>query len=261
VGKLYLKTKRLLDKWVEQYGNIDFIPDDPISVPHRYSRREDIEISGLMTALISWGTRKAILKTARDWMKSMDDAPFDFVMNSSAQEQRMMKTQIYRTFQGEDMEDLLHALRQIYRTHRTLEDLFVEGFEKGEAMHGISEFRRAMLSHGHHPHFEKHLANPLSGSAAKRINMYLRWMVRKDRNGVDFGIWDNISMAQLSIPLDVHSGNVARSLGLLKRAQNDWKAVMELDTALRSMDPNDPVKYDFALFGAGVSSGHFLRGS
>lgn len=251
--KLSLKTKRLLESWVVQYGNVSFIPDDPICIPHRYTRREDIEISGLITALISWGTRKAIIKTARDWMRSMDDAPFDFVMNSSAQEQRVMKTQIYRTFQGEDMMDLLQALREIYRSHRTLEALFVKGFEKGEALQGISEFRRMILSHGHRPHFEKHIANPIAGSAAKRINMYLRWMVRRDEGGVDFGIWDNIPMSKLSIPLDVHSGNVARSLGLLARKQNDWTAVAELDAALRSMDPSDPVKYDFALFGAGVS--------
>lgn len=251
--KLSLKTKRILDNWVVQYGNTDFIVDDPISIPHRYTRREDIEISGLMTALISWGTRKAIIKTAREWMKGMDDSPFDFVMNSSVREQQALRPIIYRTFQGDDMMDLLHILRQVYQHHRTLEALFAEGFAQGEALYGIDAFRRVMLSHGHHPHFEKHIANPFSGSAAKRINMYLRWMVRKDEGGVDFGIWDNIPMSKLSIPLDVHSGNVARSLGLLARKQNDWKAVSELDAALRQLDAQDPVKYDFALFGAGVS--------
>ncbi len=252
---MYSITKAQLDQWVDRYHRVEFISDDPISIPHGFNLRQDIEISGLMTALISWGTRKAILKTAHQWMEAMDQAPFDFVMNSSPSDRKRMKAMIYRTFNGEDLLDLLHVLRSVYLGHRSLEELFVPGFNSGGSLGGIVSFRAAMLQHSHHAHFEKHLANPMSGSAAKRINMFLRWMVRKDERGVDFGIWNNIPTSALSIPLDVHSGKTARHWGLLERRQDDWKAVEELDAALRTFDPVDPVKYDFALFGAGVSGG------
>jgi uncharacterized protein (TIGR02757 family) len=250
--KVPLKTQKQLDAWVKEFNQIDFIENDPISIPHLFHRKEDIEISGLMTALISWGSRKAILSTAKQWMDRMDYQPFEFVMNSSLGEQKQLQKIIYRTFQGNDMLDLLFALKQSYLIYPSLEIPFSIGFKDKEALTGIEHFRNHILQFSHHPHFEKHLANPQEGSAAKRINMFLRWMVRKDETGVDFGIWDSIPMSQLSIPLDIHSGNVARHLGLLARKQNDWRAVTELDTQLRKLNYADPIIYDFALFGAGV---------
>jgi uncharacterized protein (TIGR02757 family) len=247
-----LKTQKQLDSWIKEFNQPAFIENDPISIPHLFHQKQDIEISGLMTALISWGNRKAILSTARQWMDRMDHQPFAFVMNSSLTEQKQLQKVIYRTFQGEDMMDLLFVLKQSYLMYPSLEIPFSLGFMDKEALTGIASFRTHLLQFSHHAHFEKHLANPMEGSAAKRINMFLRWMVRKDKTGVDFGIWENIPMSKLSIPLDIHSGNVARHLGLLHRKQNDWKAVAELDTELRKLNPSDPVKFDFALFGAGV---------
>lgn len=252
-------TKKLLDRWVKEFNQPLFIEHDPISIPHLFQLKQDIEISGLMTALIAWGNRKAIIHTAQQWMAIMDYSPFDFVMNSSIKEQRLLQKIIYRTFQGEDMMDLLFALKQSYILYPSLETPFALGFADQEALSGIDCFRKHLLQFSHHPHFEKHLANPLEGSAAKRINMFLRWMVRKDKMGVDFGIWNGIPMSKLSIPLDVHSGNVARQLGLLRRKQNDWRAVAELDEQLRKLDANDPVKYDFALFGAGVNQKNIIK--
>ena len=255
----FTSARQLLDRWVREFNHPSFIESDPISIPHLFHRQQDIEISAFMTALIAWGNRKAIIHTAKQWMERMDHRPFEFVMNSNIREQRMVQKIIYRTFQGEDMMDLLFALKQSYTLYPSLEIPFAEGFKDQGALTGIDHFRKHLLQFSHHSHFEKHLANPLEGSAAKRINMFLRWMVRKDDEGVDFGIWKNIPMSQLSIPLDVHSGNVARHLGLLTRKQNDWKAVQELDQQLRKLDPLDPVKYDFALFGAGVNQAMDIR--
>ena len=245
-------TRKLLDGWVKEYNQPVFIENYPISIPHLFHQKQDIEISGLMTAMIAWGNRKAIINTAKQWMDVMGYQPFEFVMNSSLVEKRQLQKIIYRTFQGEDMMDLMFSLKQSYQQYISLEIPFSLGFSDQEALTGIDYFRRHLLQFSHHPHFEKHIGNPMEGSAAKRINMFLRWMVRKDDAGVDFGIWTKIPMSQLSIPLDIHSGNVARHLGLLTRKQNDWKAVMELDGILRQLDPQDPVKYDYALFGAGV---------
>ncbi|MEN9333907.1 MAG: hypothetical protein RLY35_1087 [Bacteroidota bacterium] len=246
------EVKELLNEAMDRYNRLSFIELDPISIPHRFKKKKDIEVSGLMTALISWGNRKAILQTASQWMEMMDDSPFDFIQSASSAEVKTLSKKIYRTFQGTDMEDLVLALRGIYQRYSSLEEVFLEGFSQGDSCKGIMAFRGAMLSFEHQPRFEKHLANPAQNGAAKRINMFLRWMVRQDERKVDFGIWNNISMAQLSLPLDVHTGNIARKLGILVRKQDDWKAVQELDEVLRKWRPKDPVAYDFALFGMGV---------
>ena len=246
------EVKEILDECIVRYNNLSFIELDPISIPHRYKKRQDIEVSALMTALISWGNRKAILQTASAWMDMMDNEPFEFIQSASLSEINTLSKKIYRTFQSTDMEDLIRALRGVYAEHESLEQLFMTGFQEGDSRQGIMHFRNAVLSFGHRPRFEKHIANPSQNGAAKRINMFLRWMVRKDNQKVDFGIWDNVPMSKLSIPLDVHTGNISRKLGILNRKQDDWTAVQELDSVLRKWRPADPVAYDFALFGMGV---------
>jgi len=246
------EVKEILDDCIERYNHIHFIESDPISIPHRFKKRQDIEVSALMTALISWGNRKAILKAASAWMEIMEDDPYRFVCEANDAEIRTLSKKIYRTFQSSDIEDLVLALRHIYQQHKSLEELFVPGFAQQGSKEAIIGFRNAMLAFDHQSRFEKHIANPAQNGAAKRINMFLRWMVRRDSHKVDFGIWDNITMSKLSIPLDVHTGNISRKLGILNRSQDDWRAVEELDGLLRKWRPDDPVAYDFALFGMGV---------
>lgn len=240
-----------LEEKYRLYNRPDFIEGDPVSAPHVFSSKADIEIAGFLTATISWGNRKTIIASARRLMKLMDDSPHDFLMNATARDFKPFLGFVHRTFNGEDCLFFITALNRIYMTHGSMEPLFGTMNRDGAAL-AISRFRSEFLSTEHLPRTEKHLADPLAGSAAKRINMFLRWMVRRDERGVDFGIWKTIDPAVLVCPLDLHSGRVARKLGLLARSQNDWKAAMELTETLRSFDPVDPVKYDFALFGMGV---------
>lgn len=252
--KLSLKEMRdYLNEKVVQYNRPDFIPFDPISIPHSFSKKEDIEISAFLAATISWGNRKSIVTNANRIMDLMDRAPYDFILNHKTADLRSMKSFVHRTFNGEDLDGFVKCVRHLYSEYGGLEQVFFEGFEKGEADVAISFFREKFFEGKHAARTEKHVSNPLAGSSAKRLNMYLRWMVRNDQAGVDFGIWKKISPSKLSLPLDVHTGNVGRTLGLLSRTQNDWKAVAEIDQALRTLDPKDPIKYDFALFGIGVS--------
>lgn len=241
----------LLEEKHNLYNRPGFIEGDPISVPHLFSSKEDIEIAGFLTATISWGNRKSIVASARRLMKLMDNSPHDFLVHAAPREFRPFLGFVHRTFSGDDCLFFLTALKRIYKVHGGPETLFSEMDRLGAA-EAICRFRNEFLSEEHLSRTEKHLANPLAGSAAKRINMFLRWMVRRDSRGVDFGLWSTIDPASLVCPLDVHSGNIARRLGLITRRQNDWKAAMELTAALRSIDPADPVKYDFALFGMGV---------
>lgn len=230
-----------------------FIDDDPVSIPHRYASRADIEISAFLTATISWGNRKSIIKNASRMMKLMDDAPHDFVVNHTKRDLKSLIGFVHRTFNADDFATFVEALKDIYAEHDTLENCFSDAIAKhaGTAQ-AISAFKQRFFAIPHASRSEKHVSDPLSGSSAKRMNMLLRWMVRKDKNAVDLGIWKSISTAHLSIPLDVHSGNVARQLGMLTRKQNDARAVEELDAVLRRLDPVDPVKYDYALFGLGA---------
>jgi len=246
----------LLNNKVEQYNTVNFIESDPISIPHLFTKKEDIEISGFLTSVISWGRRTAILKSAKHMMELMDYSPYDFLVNSNPDEFKRFESFVYRTFNADDCIFLLTALREIYQKNNSLEKIATESFNtNGKIIDVITGIRTALLQTPHLKRSEKHLANPLNGSAAKRVNMFLRWMVRNDNNGVDFGIWKNILPAKLICPLDVHSGNVARKLGLLTRKQNDWKAAEELTSVLMSFDKEDPVKYDYALFGMGVFEG------
>lgn len=244
--------------WLEEkialYNRPSFIESDPISVPHMFSKPEDIEIAGLFTATIAWGNRKSIITSARNLMERMDMAPFSFIMNHSSADLKKLNGFVHRTFNSFDAATMIQMLQNIIHKYGSLKNIFCKPIQKGgNAMDSIEFFRTEMLHGEHENRFEKHISSPAKGSAAKRLNMYLRWMVRKDNNGVDFGLWnDCFPMHRLMIPLDVHSGRVARRLGLLERKQNDAKAVYELTESLRDFDPYDPVKYDFAIFGSGI---------
>lgn len=245
--------KDFLDEKVALYNQPSFIESDPIQIPHRFSKKEDIEIAGFLVATIAWGNRKMIIKNALRMMQLMDDAPYDFVLHHKPQHLTVLKTFVHRTFQGVDFVFFIQALQNIYRHYGGLEAAM--STHPWAVNESITAFKKLFFQLPHQQRTTKHIADPSKGSAAKRINMFLRWMVRKDRAGVDFGIWNALEMAQLSCPLDVHSGNVARKLGLLQRKQNDAKAVAALDASLRMMDAKDPVKYDYALFGLGVFEG------
>jgi hypothetical protein len=253
------EIKSFLDEKVELYNNPNFIESDPIQIPHLFSQKEDIEISGFLTATISWGNRKMIIKNSNRMMELMGNTPYDFVMSHSESDLERLETFVHRTFNSLDFQYFITSLKNIYTNHNGLEAVFYNGqinSNDSRAMQtAISEFKKVFFELPHLTRTEKHISDPLGNSAAKRINMFLRWMVRQDNKGVDLGIWKSIAPSQLSCPLDVHSGNVARKLGLLKRTQNDGKALFELDSKLRIYDPNDPVKYDFALFGLGVFEG------
>lgn len=247
--------KSFLDKKKDIYNRVEFIFDDPISIPHQFTKKEDIEISGFFSAAIAWGQRPVILKNAAKLMEWMDKAPHQFVIHHSAKDLKQFSKFVHRTYNGIDCIYFIRSLKNIYVKHKGLENVFEESFAKtgGDTGKAISSFRNIFFEIDFPARTKKHIADPLANSSAKRICMYLRWMVRKDKRGVDFGLWKNIKMSVLACPLDLHSGRVARSLGLLTRNQNDWKAVMELTAKLKEFDPDDPVQYDFALFGLGIN--------
>ena len=247
-----LELKEFLDSKVQQYNNPKFIESDPIQIPHQFNKKEDIEISAFLTATIAWGNRKSIINNAKQMMELLDNSPYDFVLNHSETDLEKLLLFVHRTFNGDDFIQFITSLQHIYKNHGGLESVFSKQTENDSVQSSISKFKSVFFEIEHLQRTQKHISDPLKNSAAKRLNMFLRWMVRNDKTGVDFGIWKSLSPAQLSCPLDVHSGNVARKLGLLKRKQNDAKALLELDIALRKLDAIDPVKYDFALFGLGV---------
>ena len=246
------ELKEFLDAKATQYNTPEFLDTDPISIPHSFDKKEDIEISAFLTATIAWGNRKSIINNARQLTELMDLAPYDFVMDHSTADLKSLVPFVHRTFNTIDLCYFITALKHIYSNHKGLEGVFTRYAQQDSLQPAITAFKKHFFELKHPSRSTKHISDPSKGSAAKRINMFLRWMVRKDSQGVDFGLWENISPAILSCPLDVHSGNVARKLGLLNRKQNDAKAVYELDQNLRKLDPEDPVKYDFALFGLGV---------
>jgi|SRR5450759_750284 len=249
------ELKEFLDEKVEKYNQPDFIEHDPISIPHRFAIKEDIEISGFLAATISWGNRKMIIRNAKRMMELMGNSPYDFIMNHEDIHLEKMKGFVHRTFNSSDFTYFIKALQYIYQKKNGLEGIFNEYRTKDSLQPAIHNLKKTFFELPHPSRTVKHISDPFKGSAAKKINMYLRWMVRKDNKGVDFGLWNSISPSVLSCPLDVHSGNVARKLGLITRNQNDSKAVSELDANLRELDIKDPVKYDFALFGLGVFEG------
>ena len=249
------ELKEFLDAKVEQYNRPDFITSDPIQIPHLFSKKEDIEIAGFLSATISWGNRKSIITNCKKMMDLLDHSPHDFIMNHQEEDLEKLEPFVHRTFNGLDFITFIKSLNHIYTNHNGLEAVFAKHAEKDSLQKAIHYFKQSFFEIEHLQRTQKHVSDPLKNSAAKRINMFLRWMVRDDNTGVDFGIWKSLSPSQLSCPLDVHSGNVARKLGLLKRKQNDGKALAELDAALKKLDKTDPVKYDFALFGLGVFEG------
>lgn len=250
------EVKELLEAKYHQFANKEFIATDPIYIPHMFDQKENIEIAGFLSASIAWGKRSTILRNAIRLMNLMDNNPYAYLMNLENEDLDSLSNFCHRTFNATDLIFFLKALSNIYRNHNGMEALFIRGYEPNHSIkEAIIHFREVFFELTHEQRTKKHIADVEKGASAKRINMFLRWMVRKDKSGVDFGIWDQISTADLYLPLDVHTGNVARSLGLLNRKQNDWLAVEELTHTLKLFDPKDPVKYDFALFGMGIFDG------
>jgi uncharacterized protein (TIGR02757 family) len=233
------------------YNRPSFIESDPVSIPHQFSRKEDIEIASFFAATIAWGQRPTILRNAKRLMELVDNEPYQFIIGSNKSDWKRFDGFVHRTFNETDVVYFIQSLQNIYRNHGGIEKVF-SGKGKKDIKAGIQHFRKIFLEINPHGRTAKHIANVEKNASAKRINMFLRWMVRNDKKGVDFGIWKSISPSLLYCPLDLHSGRVARKLGLLNRTQDDWKAVHELTMSLRTLDAKDPVKYDFALFGLGV---------
>lgn len=257
-----VSVKELLDRKVGQYNQRSFIEKDPISIPHRFSRRQDIEIMGFWAAVLAWGQRPVILKKASDLIDRMDGVPYDFVRNHQDTDLKRFLDFKHRTFNATDTLYFLHFFRQFYQRHETLEDAFIPACNLEQRPNEVSWHPAGIFLETFHNRFcddpffpdrtRKHIATPTRNSSCKRLNMFLRWMVRRDEQGVDFGLWNRIRPEQLIIPIDVHVERVARKLGLLDRPQTDWKAALALTETLKQFDPADPVKYDFALFGLGV---------
>ena len=247
------ELRDLLEHLHDKYNRPEFSEPDPISIPHSFSDKADREISGFLAATIAWGNRKAIVKSARRMMQYMDNAPADFVNNASDKDLATLQTYVHRTFNGQDFTDFVLGIRHITTHWGGIGDFFEKNYAQTQDMtRVISLFRKEFFACNHNPHCEKHLSSIDKGAACKRINMYLRWFVRHDNRGVDFGLWKTIPMSALYLPLDVHVGNMGRALGLLSRKQSDWKATEEITRSLREFNANDPVRYDYSLFGAGI---------
>lgn len=256
--KVQLKEiKELLDEKYFQFNNTSFIETDPISIPHQFSKKEDIEIAGFLIATIAWGQRISIINNGNKLMRLMNHEPYEFIMNFSKKDALRFENFVHRTFNSTDCIFFLNSLKNIYTKHKGLEYAFSVNISEDEnnIKNAITNFRKLFLSIPHQSRSDKHISNPSAKSSAKRLCMYLRWMVRKDKHGVDFGIWQSIKPSQLCLPLDIHTGNVSRKLGLLTRTQNDWQAVEEITSVLREFDKKDPIKYDFSLFGLGAFEG------
>lgn len=247
------ELKEFLDEKAEFYETLKFIESDPIQIPHLFSKKEDIEISGFLAATIAWGQRPTIIRNATFLVENMDMAPYDFISNFKEEDLESFSNFKHRTFNFDDLKTFFLSLQNIYKNRGGLETVLSQDPENMAL--NISLFKKTFFETDHLARTQKHVSDPLKGSAAKRLNMYLRWMVRSSAKGVDFGIWSKLKPQNLYLPLDVHTGNVSRKLGLLKRKQSDWKALNELMDNLKALDPKDPVKYDFALFGLGVFEG------
>ncbi|MCJ7446891.1 MAG: TIGR02757 family protein [Bacteroidales bacterium] len=250
------EIKQFLEEKYLQYNNPSFIACDPISIPHSYSGLHDREISGFFASVLAWGRRDLILRSARNLMELMENTPYEFIHSASDRELDRFNRFVHRTLNGTDCRYFITAMRDIYNSYSSMEDVLLDGMQStGSLRDGLSHLRKRFFLLPHASRSEKHFADVKGGAAGKRLNMFLRWMVRRDGRGVDFGLWKRIDPSVLYIPLDLHTGNTARKLGLLTRKINDWKAVEELTAVLRELDPSDPVKYDFALFGFGVFEG------
>ena len=243
--------KQFLDSKVKEYNKPAFIKDDPISIPHLFTKKQDIEIAGLFAAVFAWGNRTTIIAKSKELMQRMDNAPYAFIKDHSANDLQGLKKFRHRTFNEDDLYYFVEFFHQHYSNHNSLEFAFFP-IPELDTEHGLTHFKKYFFSFEHLKRTEKHISSPLQKSTCKRLNMFLRWMVRNDNKGVDFGLWKNISPSQLICPIDVHVARVSKKLGLLKRKQVDWLAAAELTDALRKLDKDDPVKYDFALFNLGV---------
>lgn len=250
-----MDLKDFLDQKVAEFNQPDFIPLDPISIPHRFSKKQDIEIAGFIAAVLAWGQRKTIINKCLELFEMMDNAPYDFMLNHKEQDLKPFLQFKHRTFNDIDTLYFIEFFRWFYRNHKSLEEAFILGWTQE------TDIMEKLLVNFHHFFFQlpdaprrtrKHIATPDRKAACKRINMFLRWMVRSDDKGVDFGIWKTIKPYQLFCPCDLHVDRVGRKLGLITRKQTDWQTAVELTERLREFDPEDPVKYDFALFGLGV---------
>jgi len=247
--------KAYLDEQVEKYNNIDFIEADPISIPHQFDKKQDIEIIGLWTAILAWGQRKTIINSANRLVNLMGGSPHDFIINHTEEDRKAFLDFKHRTFQPTDTLWFLEFFQRYYRENDSLENAFSRHLSPEDITveNALRGFHDLFFADENAPHrTRKHIATPARKSSCKRLNMYLRWMVRQDKKGVDFGLWKEIKPSQLLMPLDVHVDRVARRFDLLKRKQTDWLSVLELTENLRQFDAEDPAKYDFALFGAGV---------
>jgi uncharacterized protein (TIGR02757 family) len=245
--------KSFLDQKVISFNRTLFIETDPIQVPKLFLTKENIEIAGFLAATLAWGQRPTIIRNAMKLIDLMQNNPIEFILHTPADEWNVFLNFKHRTFNGTDCIYFLKSLRNIYQNHGGLEQVFADGFRKDETIFGaLVYFRKVFFELEHKRRTEKHISDVQKGAAGKRLNMYLRWMIRTDLSGVDFGIWKQIPASALMLPLDVHTGNVSRKLGLLARTQNDWQAVEEITAKLREFDPEDPIKYDFALFGLGA---------
>lgn len=243
------QTIDLLNFYYNKYNRTDFIKDDPISIPHRYSTPQDIEIAGFFAAILAWGNRKSIINSCNKLLTLMDNNPHAFILQHTPNDLKPFTTFAHRTFNATDLLYFIEFLKQHYTQHSSLEILFINEDAKQRLIH----FQQQFFSLENYPiRTQKHIATPQRNSTCKRLNMFLRWMVRNDKNGIDFGIWKNISTASLMCPLDVHVENYARQLNLITRKQRDWLTVTELTANLKLIDANDPVKFDFALFGMGI---------
>lgn len=250
-----VNLKKFLDLKVDQYNQPSFIKNDPISIPHSFTKKQDIEIAGFFASVFSWGNRTTIINKSNELLQRMDKSPYQFVLNNTKSDLKKLKGFKHRTFNEDDLFYFIDFFQRHYTKHNTLETAFFP-VPKMDVEQGLNNFKNNFFSADHLKRTEKHVSSPLQKSTCKRLNMFLRWMVRDDKNGVDFGIWKNILPSSLICPLDVHVARVARKLGMLQRKQNDWLAAVELTTALRKLDKYDPVKYDFALFNLGIIEKH-----
>jgi uncharacterized protein (TIGR02757 family) len=249
-----IDLKAFLDEMAERFERPEFIVDDPVSIPHRFSKRQDIEIAALFAATLAWGQRVTIIRSCERLFRLMDGSPHDFVMNHRAADLKRLDSFVHRTFNNTDLLYFIAFLQSHYQKHRSLEVLFEVGADEPTIERGLIRFHQQFFSLPDYPErTRKHVATPERKSACKRLNMLLRWMVRSDNRGVDFGLWKTISPAQLVCPCDLHVERVARRLKLIRRKSLDWQTALELTANLRRLDPIDPVRYDFALFGLGIT--------
>lgn len=255
-----ISLKDFLDDCVERFNTPNFIQNDPIQIPHRFSKLQDIEIMGFWTAIMAWGQRKSIINSALRLVELMDNAPHDFILNHQEKDRARFESFKHRTFQAIDTLYFLAFFQNYYRYNNSLETAFAQHLSEKDVHveKALIGFHHLFFNHEDAPHrTKKHIATPERKSTCKRLNMFLRWMVRDDNKGVDFGLWKNIQPSQLLMPLDVHVERYARQFGLIQREKTDWQTVLELTENLRNFDAKDPVKYDFALFGLGVEESTF----